>query len=211
MQTTILDALQRRYATKRFDRNKKISEQDIHVIEESLRLAPSSYGLQAWNFLRIDTVALREQLFTYSNNQSQVVDASHLYVLCHRSAIHDEDIERYLQDIIKKRRGEREQLQRFFDMIKHKVLEFDAEQLLAYLKSQIYIAAGFMMETCALLEVDCCPMEGFDHDIYDDILGLTETWYRSALVIPVGYRDASDPYIQKKKVRYDYDEVFDIR
>jgi nitroreductase len=47
----ILEKLQWRYAVKKFDPSKKISEADWFVLEESLRLAPSSYGLQPWKFI----------------------------------------------------------------------------------------------------------------------------------------------------------------
>lgn len=51
----ILEALNWRYATKMFDASKKISEADWKVLSESLRLAPSSYGLQPWRFLVVQT------------------------------------------------------------------------------------------------------------------------------------------------------------
>ncbi len=210
MKKTILQALQRRYATKKFDTTKKISLENLETLEESLRLTPSSFWLQAWKFFRVDTSVLREKLRPIAYGQTQIKEASYLYVLAHRTEVKDADIEKYLEDIIQKRWGSREQLQGFFDMIQGKTSSLDAEKLHTYLKSQVYIAAGFLMETCALLKIDCCPMEGFDNKACDGLLWLTEKWYTAALLMPVGYRHEDDPYIQRKKVRFAMDEVFEV-
>ena len=72
---------------------------------------------------------------------------------------------------------------------------------------QCYIALGFLMQTAALMKIDTCPMEGFSKDKYDDILGLHDKGLRSSIVCPVGYRDPSDKYATKPKVRYKLDQV----
>jgi nitroreductase/dihydropteridine reductase len=38
-------------------------------------------------------------------------------------------------------------------------------------------------------EVDSTPMEGFDPDAVDTILGLKERGLRSVVLMPLGYRD----------------------
>ena len=58
----LLAGLRRRYATKQFDPARKIPADTWHALEESLVLTPSSFGLQPWKFLVVETTALRERL-----------------------------------------------------------------------------------------------------------------------------------------------------
>ena len=46
--TAIIEALNTRYATQEFDASKTISAEDLDTLIESMRLAPSSYGVQPW-------------------------------------------------------------------------------------------------------------------------------------------------------------------
>ena len=57
-----LEAMNWRYATKKFDTSKKIPEDIMSALEESLRLTPSSFGLQPWKFLIIENTETREKL-----------------------------------------------------------------------------------------------------------------------------------------------------
>ena len=97
MNNKITEALNWRYATKKFS-SKKIVAKDLGTLKESLRLAPSSFGLQPWKFIIVENKDLREKLKTASWNQGQVTDASHLFVLCARTEITEKDIKKYIED-----------------------------------------------------------------------------------------------------------------
>jgi len=78
----LLEALNWRYATKVFDKQKKVPEQQIDTLIEVLRLSPSSIGLQPWKFVVIRDEQIRQQIQKYSLDQVQITDASHLLALC---------------------------------------------------------------------------------------------------------------------------------
>ena len=60
--TTIIDALTWRYATKKFDTEKKISAEQLSTLKEALRLSPSSFGIQPWHFVVVENTELRAKL-----------------------------------------------------------------------------------------------------------------------------------------------------
>ena len=84
-----LEQLQWRYATKKFDATQDISETDWTTLEQSLVLAPSSFGLQPWKFFVVKNPEIRSQLLPHSWNQPQIVDASHLVVFAIKKDIGD--------------------------------------------------------------------------------------------------------------------------
>lgn len=98
----ILEDLMWRYAVKKFDSSKKIPEQELHIFLESLRLTASSFGLQPWKFVVVETQELRQKLLEHSYNQTQVVDASHLIVLCRKTQIDSKLVEDYIDDMVHK-------------------------------------------------------------------------------------------------------------
>ena len=53
---SIIDSLNWRYATTKFDRNKKISESNILKLKEIVKLSPSSWGLQFYKILIFSSV-----------------------------------------------------------------------------------------------------------------------------------------------------------
>jgi len=99
----LIDTLNWRYATKAFDLSKKVSDENLNILIESLRLAPSSYGLQPWKFILVENSDLRAQLKSHSWNQSQITDASHLFVLTVNKEFKLEDITKLIQETAKVR------------------------------------------------------------------------------------------------------------
>lgn len=206
--TSLLESLQWRYATKSFDPTKKISETDWHVLEESLRLAPSSFGLQPWKFFVIQNPEVRKTLLPLSWNQSQIEACSHLVVITALKTITKDYITHYVQHIANTRHIPVEGLAGYQDMMVTSLLSRPQETLLAWAQRQAYIALGGLLYTAAALEIDSCPIEGFDPKGYDQVLSLENTPYTSSVVAALGYRDAKDHYQHLEKVRFDRDSVF---
>ena len=198
-----------RYATKKFDPTRKIPPEIWLVLEESLRLAPSSFGLQPWKFIVVNNPSIRAQLVEHSWGQRQVVDASHLVVLALQKHITSEDVDRYLERMATVQGVPLESLAGFGKLIRGFLSQppypLNLEEWAA---RQVYIALGQFMTVTAFLGIDTCPMEGFIPDKYDEILGLTNTPYRSVVVCPAGYRAADDKSAERPKVRYEKSEVF---
>ncbi len=200
----ILKSLNWRYAVKIFDKNKKITDEDLNTILESARLSPSSLGLEPWHFFVVNDEKTREEIYKYSN-QPKILDASHLIVLTYKTN---------LEEIIKERleRTARIQNQKIEDLEKYKLFLQDAtkkenqEELESWLKAQTYIALGIMVQTSSLLEIDNCPMEGFQNEKIDEILNLKDKNLKSVSILALGYR-GEDPYSEKPKIRKDFDQV----
>lgn len=204
----VLNQLQWRYATKEFDSSKKIPEDVWKVLEQSLVLTPSSFGLQPWKFFVIRNPKIRHQLVEHSWGQKQVVDASHLVVFTIKEDVNQEDVDTYIKRMSEVRNVPVEKLEGLANMVKGFLDRpddvFDKD---AWSAKQVYIALGFFMFTAAMLEVDTCAMEGIAPDKYDEILGLKDKGYRTVVVCPAGYRLPSDKYANMAKVRFETEDV----
>ncbi|HCY21630.1 TPA: NAD(P)H-dependent oxidoreductase [Patescibacteria group bacterium] len=174
----IIEALNRRYATKKFDTNKKINQEDFTTLLESLRLAPSSFGLQPWKFIHVKTPEIRTELQNNSRGQAQVTEASDLIVIAVKTTMDENDVEEYTQSIQKIRavnvseisEADIKKLLDYKNMMIGTITSRTPEQIKSWNQKQAYIAMGFLLETCAILGIDACPMEGFDPNKYDEIL-----------------------------------------
>jgi nitroreductase len=208
----LLQALQWRYATKVFDPHKKIPADIWSALEESLVLTPSSYGMQPWKFLVITNPELREQLVPLSWRQRQVADASHLVVLTVKSKIAEEDIDQFLIRVAEVRGGTPDSLVRFRQMLVGDLIEGERGKIaLEWATRQAYIALGQFMAAAALLGVDTCPMEGFQPEKFDEILGLEAQGLTSVLLCPAGYRSEDDRYAHLPKVRFKTEDLIEHR
>ncbi len=207
--SNIIESLEWRYATKQFDNTKKVSDADMNEILEAGRLAPSSFGLQPWKFIAITDTKLREQLKAATWSQPQVCDASHLVVLAVRTDVNAEYVKDYVKKIAEVRKVPVESLKEYEDMMLGAVEggSKNAQSVIEWSTRQVYIALGFMLETAALKKIDACPMEGFEPDKYDEILGLKKQNLHAVVLMPVGHRAADDPALQKAKVRFDLNDV----
>ena len=204
----IIQQLNWRYATKKFDRDRKISTQDWQALEQSLVLSPSSFGQQPWKFFVIRNPDLRQQLQQYAWDQSQVVDASHLVVLAGKKNVDNDDVDRYIQRVMEVRQVTKENLAGLEKAIKGFLQDppfpLDTE---AWSTRQVYLALGFFIYSAALLGIDACPMEGFQPAKYDEVLGLPEKGYASKVLCAVGYRAPQDKLADMAKVRYETKEI----
>ena len=197
-----------RYATKKFDPSKKISEAELRELLESLRLAPSSFGLQPWRFLVITDQNVKQSIFPVARNQQQVADCSHLIVLCVRTDIDEKMIEDYLTDTSKARNIPLDDLKSFKDRMVGSILSRPISDRVAWAADQVYIALGFLLLAAAEMKIDACPMEGFDKAKVDAILNLSKENLKSVAMCPIGYRAQDDKYASLAKVRFPASKVF---
>ena len=208
MTTDVINALNWRYAAKKFDTKKKVSKEDLNEIMEAVRLSPSSYGLQPWKFVVVTDPKLREKLKEASYGQPKVTDASHFIVLCARTDVDERLVGEFISSVAATRGVSRESLKDFEAMLLGFSKKLSREEAVAWAKKQVYIALGVLLEACALKRIDAGPMEGFDPVKFDEILGLKEKNLTSAVACAIGYRDKSDEYIKLKKVRFSKEDVF---
>lgn len=210
MEDTLMKALNWRYATKQFDPKKKISQAKLDILLESLRLAPSSLGFQPWKFLVVTNPSVRKEIQATAYGQSQVVDASHLIVLTRQLNIDAAYVNRHIENTAQLRNVSIESLDGYRQMMLGLVAGFSVDALASWATAQLYIALGFILETAALLEIDACPMEGFDKQKLDAVLHLPEKGLASAALCPVGYRSSSDKYSSAAKSRFPKADVIEL-
>ncbi|OKH52587.1 NAD(P)H-dependent oxidoreductase [Calothrix sp. HK-06] len=205
---TVLEQLKWRYATKKFDADKKIPSDVWKVLEQSMVLAPSSFGLQPWKFFVVNNQEIRQQLLPHSWGQAQVVDASHLVVFAIKKDIDAEYVDRYVARMASVQQVPVENLAKFAGVVKGFMEKPPYPlDLNEWSTRQVYIALGQFMTTAALLGVDTCPMEGFVPSKYDEVLGLPEQGYAAVVVCPAGYRSAEDKSAERPKIRFETQDV----
>jgi nitroreductase len=204
----ILEKLQWRHAVKKFDPSKKISEADWFILEESLRLAPSSYGLQPWKFIVVQDPKIRAALTPVSWNQTQVEDCSHYVVLATLTKIEVAYVEKFVAKIAQVRELDVASLENYKNLMVSDLVNGPRSAIVQWWSQrQSYIAMGMLMETAALLDIDACPLEGIEPAAYDRILQLEGSGYAAVAAVALGYRSLEDKYQLLKKVRFDRDEV----
>lgn len=199
---SLLDHLQWRYATKKYDPSKKVSQADVDQIVEAIRLTPTSSGLQQFRLLVITNQALKEQIVPISFGQEIVADCSHLLVFVAWDRYTEDRIVTMYDYITTEREQPADRFIAYTDRLKAKYLPQSAEENFAHTARQAYIGLGLAMAQAAELKVDCTPMEGFDSEKLDELLDLPSKGLRSVLLLPLGYRDeAGDWLFKMKKVR----------
>lgn len=197
----VLENLEWRYACKAFDASKKITEKDFNTLLEALRLTASSYGLQPWKFIVVENEKLRAELVASSWNQKQVQEASHLIVFTAPKVIDEAFIDSYVSSIAKTRGQEISELEGYKKMMMS-IVSWTPEVKHQWAKNQSYIALGNLLNVCADMRIDSCPMEGFKASDYDRLLELDKLGLTSMVVCPVGYRSEQDSYAKLTKVRH---------
>jgi nitroreductase len=205
---TLTEALHWRYATKKFDPNRRIPADQWAALEESMVLAPSSFGLQPWRFILVESPEIRGQLPAMSWGQTQPVDCSHFVVFAQRKGLTVADVDRFVDRIAEVRGVSRESLEgyRGFILNTHKAAS-EQGWLDAWSARQVYIALGQAMAAAALLGIDTCPLEGIEPAKYDALLGLEQAGYSALCGLAFGYRAEDDKYAQLPKVRFAKDDL----
>jgi nitroreductase len=204
----LIDALNWRYATKKFDLARKIPAADWAALEQAMVLAPSSIGLQPWKFVVVTDQPTKSRLVPAAHNQSQVADCSHFVVFTVRRNLDSGHVDRHIARMAEVHEVGVETLDRFKQMTIGNLEKARAEgRLDTWQTHQIYIALGQFMASAALLGVDTCPMEGIIPLKMDEILGLSGTDFGTVVACAAGYRHPDDKYAVKKKVRFKSEDV----
>ena len=203
-----IENLNWRYATKQFDANKRISQEELDFLLEAIQLSASSYGLQPYEVIVVDNPEVQEKLKASAWNQSQLTDASHVLVFANMTSVDENYVDAYMKNIADTRNINVEDLSRFKDMIKNTILQLSSEEQSQWAAKQSYIALGNLLSAAANFKIDVCPMEGFDASEFDEILGLKEKNLTAATIATVGFRSAEDQTQFAAKVRKSKEDLF---
>jgi hypothetical protein len=202
----IIESLNWRYATKKFDSNKKLSKNQVNILKNAFNLTASSYGLQPIKLIVISNQEIKNNLLESSFNQKQVIQCSHLFVICIETDIDESYIELYFKRVIDIRKTSAKVLESFKNSIINEFNDMSNTSIINWSKNQAYLALGNLMTVCAVEGIDSCPMEGFVPEKYNEILDLKSKNLKSVLVMPVGYRSVDDQFSSFKKVRKDIND-----
>ena len=206
--TSFKDALLFRHACKVFDTDKRIDATQFKEILEFGRLSPSSFGMEQWRFVVVETKALREQLQEACWGQPQITDSSHVVVILAKKAS-VEPVTDYVKTMFERRGLPEDMLQAYLEKY---ASYFETEvkpymSTFAWSSKQCYIALANMMTGAASLGIDSCPIEGFSREAVDELLEVDADEYQTAVIVAFGYRknEATEHF------RQDADDVIEFR
>lgn len=194
----VIDALNFRHACKKFDPARKIAPGDLDTILEAAVLSPSSFGMEAWKFLVLQSPDIRQKLRPACWDQAQVTDSSHVIAILARPSLVAPD-----SGYVKKsftRRGLPEDATRAYIEKYRWYMDtevFSRMSLYAWCCKQCYIALAGIMTTAASLGIDSCPMEGFEKDRVESILEIDTQETEVAVLVALGYRAGDQPPRQR--------------
>lgn len=190
----LLNKLNWRYAAKAMN-GKKVADDKVERILEAARLAPTSSGLQPFEIIVIKNQAVKEKIRPVAWNQSVITDCSHLLVFAAWDTYTAERIN-YMFDLTNDIRGfKNEGWENYRQMLLNSYPQKDAEENFNHAAKQAYIAFSQAISAAAFEGVDATPIESFDPDAVDAILGLREKGLRSAVLLPIGYRQEDEDWL----------------
>ncbi len=206
----IINALNWRYATKRMT-GEKISGEDLDTIIEAIRLSPSAYGLQPFRVTVTDNQALIDEIFEKSCQQIVVKQCSHLLIFKSRKKLDETYVEGYLSELKRVRNATDEYIDSYREKIR-KVIDNPAINKFSWMIRQTYIALGFAMVAAAELGIDSTPIEGFNTQAMNELLGLNTDNEEAVVLLTLGYRDTDEDHLARQpKIRKPKNELIDFQ
>jgi nitroreductase/dihydropteridine reductase len=182
----------RRHATKAFDPARKVPDETIAQLRELIRFSPSSVNSQPWHFVVASSGEAKTRV---AYNEPKIINASHVFVLCVRASVDDAHLASLLEQeeidgrfvLADARKGQQTSRQGYVDT--HRYDLKDAQQ---WMEKQVYLALGTLLLGASALEVDACPMEGFDAKVLDEELGLRVKGFTSVVLVGLGHSGEGD-------------------
>ncbi|RZJ69737.1 NAD(P)H-dependent oxidoreductase [Flavobacterium sp.] len=206
---TFISDLNWRYATKKYDASQKISGEDLDVLKQAIRFSPSSMGLQPYKVVIVEDAKIREQLAEVSfMNKQSVLEASHLFVFANILDLSGDHVADAIGQISKVRGIPLENLEQMISGYSSYVASKEIVERNIWTSKQTYIALANLLNAAAALKIDATPMEGFNPDAYNEILGLGEKGLSASVIATVGYRHEDDRFHGLAKVRKPESELF---
>ncbi|NOW94663.1 NAD(P)H-dependent oxidoreductase [Mucilaginibacter sp. SG564] len=205
---SLIDKLQWRSAIKKFDPAKKLTADQLDNLLSAVQLAPSSYGLQSYKVIVVRDAETKAKLRAAGYDQAQITDSSALFVFASVTNLDNDFGKKFIDLVASTRNVARETLQGYEQVVLGALNGRTREQNIAWSHKQAYIALGVLLSAAADQGIDAGPMEGFDAEKFDEILGLKEKGLTASVIAAVGFRADDDRYSQMIKVRRPKEELF---
>lgn len=204
---SIIENLQWRYATQKFDTSKAMDENDLNIVLEAGNLAATAYGLQPFQMVVVADQAKRDTLVEHAYGQEHFAKNSVLVILAARTDIDEAYVTEYIERIARVRGMDVAQLDGYKGMMLGDMNNRGEAGRMAFAQQQAYIALGTMMAAASELHIDNHAMSGFNADAFDEVLGLKEKNLHATVALALGYRSADDAWQNFAKVRKDMAEM----
>ncbi|HAQ52857.1 MAG TPA: NAD(P)H-dependent oxidoreductase [Flavobacteriaceae bacterium] len=203
----ILDALEWRYAVKKFDDKASLTEQQILEVKKVFNLSASSYGLQPYKMIVVQNPELKEKLVPASFGQQQISQSAAILVFAVRTDFGMDYIDQFFKDMSTKRQIPLENLEGYKNFMKGSFANKSEDEISSWATKQVYLTMGHMLASLAALQIDACPMEGLDPQAYDKILDLDAKHLKTIIAMPIGVRAPDDASATALKVRKDLSDI----
>ncbi|EEG42988.1 nitroreductase [Flavobacteria bacterium MS024-3C] len=203
----ILDALEWRYAVKKFDDKASLTEQQILEVKKVFNLSASSYGLQPYKMIVVQNPELKEKLVPASFGQQQISQSAAILVFAVRTDFGMDYIDQFFKDMSTKRQIPLENLEGYKNFMKGSFANKSEDEISSWATKQVYLTMGHMLASLAALQIDACPMEGLDPQAYDKILDLDAKQLKTIVAMPIGVRAPDDASATALKVRKDLSDI----
>ena len=205
----VVEGLKWRYAVKRFDSTRKLTKDQIDYLKEAINFIPSSYGLQPYKVLEIESKEMREKLREAAYGQPQLTEAAHVFVFANFTDYGPDKVDSFIKLSAATNNIPEENSNGYRDMLNGIISSMTPEQISTWNSKQAYIALGALLSAAAEQEIDAAAIEGFDKAKFDEILGLKEKGLTSVCIGAVGYRSPEDQNQFLKKVRKPMEQLFE--
>lgn len=200
MNHPIIDDLQWRHTTKKYDPSRKVSQEDLEVLLEAMRLSASSINSQPWKFIVLESDAAKQRMHkTFASkflfNQPHIMECSHVILLAHNPYYSSENYYAVVDKGIADQRIKPENRENAFGAYVFAELNADENGNNGHwTKAQTYIALGNMLHTLARLKIDSTTMEGIDTELVNEEFKLELSGYRCDVAVAIGYHDSQEDY-----------------
>lgn len=211
----IIEDLNWRYTTKGgYDKDKKISKEDMNIIKESIRLTASSINSQPWKFIIIESDEGKQRLEdTYANpniNTPHAKRASHTILFANKTHYDKNDYKKIVKEDIRAGRTPKEKEKSAIAKGDFAVMKADKDGYNGHwTKAQTYIALGNVLHTLARLRIDSTPLEGIDiKGINKEFANEIGKGYECSFALALGYHSDDDFNYDLPKSRLTSEEIF---
>ncbi len=203
MKSKIIEDLNWRHTTKKYDASKKIPQQDLDILFEAMRLSASSINSQPWRFVVISSDEAKQRMSdTFANkyqfNQPHIFDSSQIILFAYNPKYTRDNYAEIVDKGIKDKRTKQEDRESAFGgFIFAELNTAKNGDTSKWTKAQTYLALGNTLHTLARLRIDATPLEGIDTDLVNEEFAKELDGYQCDVALAIGYHHGEDDFNAK--------------
>ena len=214
MTNKILEDLNTRYTSKKYDSTKRITQEKLDILYEAMRLSISSINSQPWKFIVLKSDNAKHRMHsTFKNNfqfnQAHVLECDQIILFAHNPHYTRNDYAKVVDKGIEDGRTKVEDREQAFASFIFAQMNTDENGFTGYwTKSQLYIALGNTVHTLARLQIDSTALEGIDIDLVAEEFKEELDGYHCHVALAIGYHHKEDFNAKLPKSRLAHEDIF---